>query len=129
MCNRLSNAERTDGRREDTGSARALWAQRSEQQMIQQAYRIGPSTAWFIQRLWDHAALEAYWQGLEVFQYAHRYSPERVERATTRAMSHGIADLDGLRLIFAYNLDSVSECQDGDVFGQLLLPFLKEPRT
>jgi hypothetical protein len=94
--------------------------------MIRQAYQVGPYTVWFIQRLWDQAALEVYWQSLEVFQYARWYSPQRVERAANRAISHGLPGLDGLLFILEQELDRLSERRDTDFSGQLTFAFMGE---
>jgi len=104
------------------------WAGQSREQMIRQAYDVGPYTVWFIQRLWDQAAVEMYWQSLEVFQYARWYSSERLERAVNRAISHRVGGLDGLRFILEKELDLLSERPDEDVSGQLVFPFMREQR-
>lgn len=102
------------------------WAGQSKEQMIRQAYAVGPYTVWFIQRLWDQAGLEVYWQSLEVFQYARWYSPERVERALNRAISHGVGGLDGLRFILEQRQDCFTEHPDAELSGQLTFPFMRK---
>lgn len=103
-----------------------LWAGQSKEHMIRQAYAVGPYTVWFIQRLWDQAAVEVYWQSLEVFQFARWYSAQRLERAANRAISHGLQGLDGLRFILEQELDRMCERRDTDVSGQLVFPFMRE---
>jgi len=126
MCNQSSSVNPADGRQAGSGTSVTLWAGQSREQMIRQAYAVGPYTVWFIQRLWDQAALEVYWQSLEVFQLARWHSAERLERAVNRAISRGLQGLDGLRFILEQELDLLSERRDADVSGQLVFPFMRE---
>jgi hypothetical protein len=126
MCNRSSSGNPYEGRQGASAMTTTLWAGQSKQQMIRQAYSVGPYTVWFIQRLWDQAGLEVYWQSLEVFQYARWYSAQRVERAVNRAISYGVGGLDGLRFILEQELDRLSEHPDAEASGQLRFPFMRK---
>jgi hypothetical protein len=103
-----------------------LWSEQSKEQLIRQAYAVGPYTVLFIQRLWDQAGQEVYWQSLEVFQYANRYSDARVERALDRAIPHGLGGLEGLRFILQQEVDRLSEHPDAELCGQLTFPFMRK---
>jgi hypothetical protein len=125
MCSQSSSADRS----EDAGIPPGTWAGRSRCAMIQQAYAVGPATVWLIDRLWNLAAQEAYWQSLEVFQFATRYSPTRVERAVLRLMDRVEAGLNQLRFVLARELDRLSEPRDADLQGQLMFPFMRSEPT
>ena len=126
MCNRSSSGNPADGRQGAGAMSSTLWAGQSREQMIRQAYGVGPYTVWFIQRLWDQAGLEVYWQSLEVFQFARWNSPQRVEGAVNRAISHGVGGLDGLRFILEQQEDCLGEHPDAELFGQLTFPFMRK---
>ena len=87
------------------------------------ASAVGPFTAWLAERLWNHAAQQASWDCLELLSYARRYSPARLEVAVTRMMWYRAEDLASLRLVFAYDLDQLCLRSDGELEGQLELPF------
>jgi hypothetical protein len=125
MCSQSSNADRS----EHPGIPPGIWAERSRWAMIQQAYAVGPATVWLIDRLWNLAAQEAYWQSLEVFQFAARYSSTRVERAVIRLMDREQAGLNQLRFILAQELDRLSERREADLQGQLTFPFMQSEPT
>jgi hypothetical protein len=121
MCNPSFSADP----HEDDGIGN--WAGRSRGQMIQQAYTVGPATAWFIEGLWNQAVQEAYWQSLEVFQVASWYTQQRVERALTRLLYRKAAGLDALRFVLAEELDRLCERSDADLYGQIEFPFMRGP--
>lgn len=125
MCNPSSSADSLGQPHEDGGIGN--WAGRSRCQMIQQAYTVGPATAWFIEGLWNQAVQEAYWQSLEVFQVARWYSPQRVERALTRLLDRRAAGLATLHFVLVEELDRLSERPDADLYGQLVFPFMRRP--
>jgi hypothetical protein len=125
MCSQSSSAERSEHGGFPTGN----WAGHSRCAMIQQAYAVGPATVWLIDRMWNLAAQEAYWQSLEVFQFTARYSPTRVERAVLRLMDREEAGLNQLRFVLARELDCLSECWDADLQGQLMFPFMRSEPT
>ena len=125
MCSLSSSAERS----EQGGIPPGTWAGRSRWAMIHQAYAVGPATVWLIDRLWNLAAQEAYWQSLEVFQFAAQYSPTRVERAVIRLMDREQAGLNQLRFVLAQELDRLSDCRDADLQGQLTFPFMRSQLT
>lgn len=92
--------------------------------MLRQAYAVGPVTVSFIERLWDQAVLEAYWDSLDVLQLARWYSFPRVERAAKRLLNRGAGGrLDLLRWLLEQELDVVSDRGDADLAGQLVFPF------
>jgi hypothetical protein len=125
MCNPSSSADGLGQPHEDGRIAPSSWAGRSRCQMIQQACTVGPATACFIDRLWDQALQEAYWQSLEVFQVARWHSPQRVERALTRILDRRAAGLDALRFVLVEELDRLSERPDADLYGQIEFPFMR----
>jgi hypothetical protein len=102
------------------------WEGHYRNQLIRQAHGVGPYTVEFIQRLWDQAALEIYWNSLEVFQWARWHSAQRVERAIHRALSYGLTGLTGLRFILEQELDRLPICSNADVAGQRVFPFMQD---
>ena len=96
--------------------------QRHHQDMIREAWHVGPHTVLFIDRLWQDAYQEATWSSLNLLQLARWYSKDRVELAIARALSHGIRGIAGLRYILEHGLDRLHRRQDEDLYGQLLLP-------
>jgi hypothetical protein len=91
----------------------------AEQFILHHAALLGPTTAWFIRRLWAQAALQAYQQSIDLASHAHRYTPQRLERSCQRALLYGLDSLPALRLILAEDLLPLPEAEP----TQLLLPF------
>jgi hypothetical protein len=120
MCNPSSSAEQ--GRHGDFAGLR--WAGQSHHEVIAQAYAIGPATVCFIEQLWRQAAQEAYWQSLEVFQFARWYSPQRLERAVNRILDRAIGGSALLRFVLEEELDLLEHRPDADLRGQLVFPFM-----
>jgi len=99
---------------------------RYRDEMIRQAYTVGPATALFIADLWDRATLHAYWESLDVLQLPVLYSCPRVERAAHRLLIPGLKGrLDVLRWILEEKLDFASQRDDADLSGQLVFPFAR----
>lgn len=84
---------------------------------------LGPCAAWFIRTLWAQAAQRAYQESVELFRYAHRYTPHRLEQACQRALLYHLEGLPALRFILAEQLDQLPPRPNAEAAGQLLLPF------
>lgn len=121
MCNPSSSAEQSQ--HEDFAGVR--WAGQSHREVIVQAYAVGPATVCFIEQLWKQAAQEAYWQSLEVFQFARWYSPQRLERAANRILDRAIGGLALLRFVLEQELDLLEYRVDADLCGQMMFPFMR----
>lgn len=120
MCNPSSSAEQSQ--HDDFAGVR--WVGQSHREVIAQAYAVGPATVCFIEQLWKQAAQEAYWQSLEVFQFARWYSPQRLERAANRILDRAIGGLALLRFVLEQELDFLEYRTDADLRGQLVFPFM-----
>jgi hypothetical protein len=124
MCSPSSNADHLgsigfDG--ENSPSHANLPA--AEQFILHHAALLGPCAAWFIRTLWAQAAQHAYQDSLQLLDYAHRYTPQRLENACERALLYRLEGLAALRFIFAENLDRLPPRPDAELTGQLLFPF------
>jgi len=129
MCSPSSNADR--GRSLAAGSI-GIDGQDSpshadipgvEQFILHHGDLLGPFAAWFIQTLWAQAAQHAYQESLQLLHYAHRYTPQRLERACERALLYHLEGLAALRFIFAEDLDRLPPRPDAEFTGQLRFPF------
>ena len=97
----------------------------AEQFILHHAALLGPCAAWFVRSLWERAAHQAYQDSVQLLSLAHRYTPQRLERACELALVYNLDSLPALRLIFAEQLDRFPLRPDADLSGQLLLPFPK----
>ena len=95
----------------------------AEQFILHHGDLLGPFAAWFIQTLWAQAAQHAYQESVQLLSYAHRYTPQRLERACERALLYHLEGLAALRFIFAEDLDRLSPRLDAELTGQLRFPF------
>ena len=102
------------------------WEGQTKEQMIRQAYEVGPWTVLFIQRLWDQAKRDVYGESLQIFHYARWYSAQRVEQAINRALCCGAQGIGGLRYILENELDLLSMCPETELTGQRVFPFMKD---
>jgi len=100
----------------------------SQQFILHQGSLLGPCAAWFIRTLWAQAAQHAYQESLQLLDYAHRYTPQRLERACERALLYHLEGLQALRFILAEDLDQLRPRPDADAPGQLMLPFAEFSR-
>jgi hypothetical protein len=93
--------------------------------MIERAQTFGVATTILVQRIWNRAAIQAYWDCLDVFRCARQYSPARLERATCQAIALGLHGAKYVREILIRRLDLVtgSQLQAADDV-QFLLPFM-----
>ncbi len=94
----------------------------AEQFIAHHVHLLDPAAAWFVRTLWSQAAFRAYQDSVELLNYAHRYSPHRLERACQFALFHNLNTLPALRLVFAEDLDRLPCRPDAEPTGQLLLP-------
>ena len=84
---------------------------------------LGPCAEWFTRTLWAQAAQHAYQDSLQLLDYAHRYTPQRLEHACKRALLYRLEGLSALRFIFAEDLDRLPPRPDAELTGQLRFPF------
>ena len=89
---------------------------------------LGPCAACFSRTLWAQAAQHAYQESLQLLDYAHRYTPRRLERACERVLLYRLEGLPGLRFILAEDLDQLPARSDAEAIGQLTLPFAELSR-
>ena len=94
-----------------------------EQFILHHGALLGPYAAWFIQTLWAQAAQHAYQESLQLLDYAHRYTPQRLENACERALLYHLEGLAAIRFIFAEDLDRLPPRPDAELTGQLRFPF------
>ncbi len=94
----------------------------AEQLLLQHGNLLGPCAAYFLRNLWVQATRSAEQQSTELLGYAHRYSPQRLERACERALLCRLVGLEAIRFILAEDLDRLDSRADADLDGQLLLP-------
>jgi len=95
----------------------------AEQFIFHHGALLGPCAEWFIRTLWAQAAQQAYQDSLQLLEYAHRYTPQRLENACQRALLYHIEGLAALRFIFAEDLDRLLPRPDAELTGQLRFPF------
>jgi hypothetical protein len=124
MCSPSSNADRGvsisfDG--ENFPSRANLPG--AEQFIFHHGTLLGPCAEWFIRTLWAQAAQQAYQDSLQLLEYAHRYTPQRLENACQRALLYHLEGLAALRFIFAEDLDRLLPRPDAELTGQLRFPF------
>jgi hypothetical protein len=95
----------------------------AEQFILHHGALLGPCAEWFIRTLWAQAAQHAYQDSLQLLDYAHRYTPQRLEHACQRALLYRLEGLAALRFIFAEDLDRLPPRPDAELTGQLRFPF------
>ncbi len=95
----------------------------AEQFILHHAALLGPCAAWFIRTIWAQAAQHAHQDSLQLLDYAHRYTPSRLEHACQRVLLYRLEGLAALRFVFAEDLDRLPLRPDAELTGQLLLPF------
>lgn len=95
----------------------------AEQFILHHGALLGPCAEWFIRTLWAQAAQYAYQDSLQLLDYAHRYTPQRLEHACKRALLYRLEGLSALRFIFAEDLDRLPLRLDAELTGQLRFPF------
>jgi len=129
MCSLPSNADRVgslateDIGRDGEGLPPHADLPRVERFILHHAALLGPCAAWFIRSLWAHAARHAYQESLQVLDYAHRSTPQRLDRVCEQALLSHLEGLTALRFIFAEDLDLLPTRPDAEATGQLSLPF------
>ena len=93
--------------------------------MIQRAQTFGAATTVLVHRIWTRAAIQAYWDCLDVFRCARQYSPARLERAACQAIALGLYGAKYVQEILIRRLDLIAGSKDqADVDVQFLLPFM-----
>jgi hypothetical protein len=125
MCRPSSNAEPQLPRGPGDWMAPYVALPGAEQFIFHHAALLGPYAAWFVRTLWKQAAQQAYQDSVQLLSYAHRYTPQRLERACERALLYNLDSLPAVGFIFAEDLDRLPLSPDAEVNGQLLLPFPK----
>lgn len=94
-----------------------------EQFILHHGTLLGPCAEWFIRTLWTQAAQHAYQDSLQLLDYTHRYTPQRLENACERALLYHLEGLTAIRFIFAEDLDRLPPRPDAELTGQLRFPF------
>ena len=123
MCRPSSNADPTSLRDPGDWISAELPLPGAEQFIRHHATLLGPAAAWFVRTLWAQAAQQAYQQSVQLLSHAHRYTPQRLERACDLASLYHLDSLAALGLILAEDLDQLRNRLDANLGGQLLLPF------
>jgi len=95
----------------------------ADQFILHHAALLGPCAAWLVRSFWEQAAHQAYQNSVQLLSHAHRYTPQRLERACRIALLYNLDSLPALRLIIAEELDRLPLRPDAELSGQLLLPF------
>ena len=95
----------------------------AEQFISQHAPILGPAASWFVRQFWSQAAHHAYQESLQLLDYAHRYTPPRLENACERALLYHLEGLAAIRFIFAEDLDRLPPRPDAELTGQLRFAF------
>jgi len=95
----------------------------AQQFILHHGALLGPCAAWFTRTLWAQAAQHAYQDSLQLLDYAHRYTPQRLEHACQRALLYKLNTLAALRFILAEDLDRLPPRPDAELIGQLRFPF------
>lgn len=83
---------------------------------------LGPAASCFVRDLWSQAATQAHQESLLIVHHAHRYTPQRLERACQQALLYNLRGLAVLQFILAEDLDDSPRSVDQGP-EQLTLPF------
>jgi len=125
MCRPSSSADPVLPRDPGDCSPPHLALPGAEQFILQHTDLLGPCAVWFVRTLWASAAQQVYQESVQLLSHAHRYTPQRLERACRIALHYNLVSPAALRLIFAEDLDRLPPRPNADHAGQLLLPFPK----